>query len=87
MKKLILAMVFVFATGTMINANSSNEILITPTIKTVEIVEDFGCASDCNSAAREGALLLSEDHSDRGAGSELMGNYRMLYQSCYDANC
>jgi hypothetical protein len=44
MKKLILS--FVFATGTMMNANTSNEILIIPTIKTVEIIEDFGCASD-----------------------------------------
>jgi len=87
MKKLILAMVFVFASGTMMNANSSNEEIIAPIIETINIVEDFGCASDCNSAAREGALLLSEDHSNRGAGGELMENYSMLYQSCYDANC
>lgn len=87
MKKIILAMVFVFATGTMMNANTSNEKEIKSVKNAVETEEYFGCASDCNSAAREGALLLSEDHSNRGAGGELMENYRMLYQSCYDANC
>jgi len=87
MKKLILAMVFVFATGTIMNATSTTTEIKTQKTVAIKFVVDFGCASDCNSAAREGALLLSEDHTDRGAGGELMNNYSMLYQSCYDANC
>jgi hypothetical protein len=61
MKKLILAMVFVFATGTMMNANTSNEIITTPAIKTVEIVEDFGCAGDCVRTSKLQALEFTED--------------------------
>lgn len=80
MKKHILSLVFVLATGvTFLNANQSDE--------TKEIVEEFGCASDCVQAAKEGALLFSEDHEDRGEGSELMENYMMFYTSCYNANC
>ena len=61
-------MVFVFATGTMMNANTSVE---DKNIKNIEVVEDFGCRSDCNSDARYWAMELSEDQDDRGAGGRV----------------
>lgn len=84
MKKLILGMVFVFATGTMMNANSSIDGIVNTEIEDIQVL---GCASECVSDAREGALEFSEDHTDRGAGGDLMTYYNMFYQSCYDANC
>jgi hypothetical protein len=87
MKKVILSLVFVFATGTMMNANSSVEEITTPEIETIEIVEDFGCRGDCNSDARYWALELSEDQDDRGAGGELMTKYNEYYSSCVGARC
>jgi len=74
MRKLMLSLVFVLGAITMVNANSN-------------VILDDGCASDCVSTAREGALAFASDHSDRGAGGELMTYYNMFYQSCYDANC
>jgi hypothetical protein len=50
MKKLILAMVFVFATGTMMNANTSNE--------------HFGCAGECVSDSKHAAIAMTEDGGD-----------------------
>lgn len=88
MKKIILCLVFVFATGTsFLNANVSNNDTMINVKSTENVTDDFGCASDCVQAAKEGALLFSEDHENRGQGSELMENYTMLYTSCYDANC
>ncbi|WP_405610620.1 hypothetical protein [Polaribacter sp. Asnod1-A03] len=61
MKKLILAMVFVFATGTMINAKSPNEEIITESIggSCYDMANDTElnyCGSDgCNSGVWEAA--------------------------------
>lgn len=87
MKKLILAIIFVFATGTIMNANTSNEEITSPTTETIEVVEDFGCRSECNADARYWALELSEDQEDRGAGGELMTKWAEYYSSCVDARC
>lgn len=87
MKKIVLCIVFVFAVAIQMNANTDIEKKEKTTKEVSTEVEVPGCASDCVSAAREGALLLSEDHTDRGPEGELMQNYNMLYQSCYDANC
>ena len=40
MKKLILGMVFVFATGTMMNANTSNKEITTQITRTIEKADD-----------------------------------------------
>ena len=80
-------MVFVLATGTIMNASSTNEEVILTSSETIEIVEDFGCASDCNSAAREGARAMSSDQEDTSSSGELMEKYKEFYGSCYDANC
>ncbi|PQJ68801.1 hypothetical protein BTO14_12185 [Polaribacter butkevichii] len=67
------------------NANTSNEIITTPAIKTVEIVEDFGCASDCVRSARatilEASETLGEDPNDH------MDDYMLEYGYCYYNNC
>jgi hypothetical protein len=66
MKKILLSLVFVIATGvSFINATSTNDEISPTTKEAIEEVEEFGCASDCNSLAREGALALSSNHDDR----------------------
>lgn len=85
MKKVILGMVFVFATGTMMNATSSNEEIKTSKIEVIEVVEDFGCASDCVRSARatilEASETLGEDPNDH------MDDYMLEYGYCYYNNC
>ena len=81
MKKVILSLVFVFATGTMMNANSTNEIIITPTTETVEIIKDFGCASACVGDSKAAALAFAQDDES------LVETYMGFYTSCYDARC
>jgi hypothetical protein len=84
MKKIILSLVFVLATGmSFINATATNDEILPTTKEAIEVVEEFGCASGCNSLAREGALVLSSNHEDRGEGSELMDRYSELYFHCY----
>ncbi|ARV15802.1 hypothetical protein [Polaribacter sp. SA4-12] len=83
MKKLILSLVFVFATGTMMNANSTNEIIITPTTETVEIIEDFGCASDC---VRSSKAIVFQEAAEEGRGAS-MDDYMLEYGYCYYSNC
>ena len=87
MKKIVLIVAFVFATGSIINATSSNKEYIKITSEYIEISELPSCAGDCVQDAKYWALEMSEDHDDRGAGGELMENYNMLYRACYDANC
>ena len=77
-------MFFVFATGTMMNANSTNEIIITPTTETVEIVEDFGCAGDCVRTSKLQTLEFTEDWDN---DQQLVDNYMILYTICYNSNC
>ena len=79
MKKLILAVAFVFATGSMMNANSSNEEVISTT---VEVVEDFGCASDCVQSAKERAEFLAFI-----LDADVVDVYMVLYTDCYYENC
>ncbi len=86
MKKIILGIVFVFASFTMVNASSDVE--IKDKTESVEIVEKSS-PSDCVGFARN--LVL--DHADAGgmdssAGSDdynyLMGLYHMLYSNCLE---
>ncbi|MEE9406496.1 MAG: hypothetical protein V3V28_00335 [Polaribacter sp.] len=76
-------MVFVFATGTVMNANSSNEEIITPTTETSEIVEDFGCARDCVDSAMDETFEDAVNNSSL----PLIADYMDNYESCYAANC
>ncbi len=87
MKRLILSLVFLLAVGvSFINASSNDEVL--PNSKeAIEVVEEFGCASDCVQASREGALAFAEDHEDRSPEGELMQLYGNFYTACYSANC
>jgi len=85
MRKLFLSLVFLLALGvTFMNANTLEKETVLVTNETIESYEDFGCASDCNAAARHVALLMASDHDDRGAGGELMTLYKYLYGVCID---
>ena len=64
MKKIILAIIFVFATGIMLNAKSSNDKLLTLNTESTEIIEEFGCASDCVRWARDITFVIAEDIGD-----------------------
>ena len=84
MKKVILSLVFVLATGvSFMNASSKDA----KNIKSIEIVDDFGCRGECNADARYWALELSSDHEDRGAGGELMTRWKEYYSNCVSARC
>jgi len=86
MRKLILSLVFVLATGsTLMNANSNDELFIHLT-KVTEVLEQNNC-SDCVADSRAGALAMAEDHGDRGAGGELMELYGNFYTACRAARC
>ena len=71
MKKIILGLVFVFATGTMINANS-----FSTTKKAIE-VEEVGCARDCVDLGITVAYLLDLTVQE----------YLVVYTACYEQNC
>lgn len=77
-------MVFVFATGTMMNANSTNEEVLPTSKEAIEIVEDFGCAGCCVRTSKRQALEFTEDWSDDEA---LVDNYMILYTICLQENC
>lgn len=80
MKKVILAMVFIFATGTtMINATSSNKERTTPTKETIEVVEDFGCASDCVRSAFDQTI----EEADASGEMVFISDYMANYEDCY----
>ena len=84
MRKLILSLVFVLATGTVMNANSTNEELLPTSKEAIEIVEDFGCAGGCVRTSKRQALEFTEDWSDDEA---LVDNYMILYTICIEENC
>lgn len=77
-------MVFGFATGTMMNANTSNEKEIKSVKKAVETEEYFGCASDCVRTSKLQALEFTEDWDN---DQQLVDNYMILYTICYNSNC
>jgi hypothetical protein len=88
MKKVFLSLAFVLAIGSSaVNASSSDEIIPTTSTENIQIVEEFGCASDCVQTAKQGALLLSSDTEDTSTEGELMEHYRSLYYFCYQHNC
>ena len=83
MKKVILSLVFILASGmSFMNATSTNDETLPTTKEVIKVVEEFGKASDCNWGARQLALEISEDQSDRGVGGELMENYNKFYAIC-----
>jgi hypothetical protein len=87
MEKVILSLMFVFATGTsFMNANSNSEIS-NVTNDFIEVAEDFGCRSECNSDARAGAIAMSEDQEDRSSEGELMRIYSEMYFRCITTRC
>ena len=80
MKKVILSLIFVITTSVaFVNANQSNE--------TKDLVEEYGCASDCVETAKEGALWEVGEDGDRSAGGELVQAYTRYYETCYQLNC
>lgn len=85
MKKVILSLVFVLATGTsFMNASSSN-VEFSPTTKEAnENVEEFGCASKCVSTSKSQALVMTDDLSD---DEKLVDNFMILYITCLDGMC
>lgn len=76
-------MVFVFATGTMMNANSSNEETKKTATKSMEVEEYFGCARDCVDSAMEETF---EDAVDNGT-LPLVSDYMDNYRACFASNC
>lgn len=87
MKKVLLSLAFVLATGTIMNANSSNEEIVTNKKEAIEIVEDFGCFSSCNSVARQAAVALATDQTDRSTEGELFKIWSAVYMSCVVVQC
>jgi hypothetical protein len=83
MKKLILAVAFVFATGTMMNANSSNDEVLSINSETIEIVEEFGCASACAGWAKSLTLAIAQDiGEDPNSDDMYMAIYKRYYTGC-----
>jgi hypothetical protein len=87
MRKLILSLVFIFATGVMINANTSDKKRTELKKESAENFEEFGCYSDCNTIARQSAIALSSDHTDRSTGGELFHIWNAVYGSCLATQC
>jgi hypothetical protein len=88
MKKIILSLVFVLATGvTFINASSSNDESSSSKNGAIEVIEDLGCASDCVSAAKEGALWEEGEDADRSAGGALVQAFDRYYGACLATQC
>ena len=83
MKKIVLIVAFVFATGSIINATSSNKEYIKITSEIEEIYEDFGCARDCVDAAEEATYEHAVDTEDLPD----MDYYMDAYENCYYSNC
>jgi hypothetical protein len=86
MKKVILSLVFVLATGTsFMNAISSSNEYIESKSGTIEILEEFGCASDCVKESRkkiqDASDVLGEDPNDH------IDDYMDEYINCYSTNC
>jgi hypothetical protein len=89
MKKVLLRLAFVLATSSSaVNASSSDEIVSTTSAENIEIVEEFGCASDCVTHA-VGFVTWAADGDDlNGELHDLyMWMYHRTYENCYYANC
>jgi len=85
MKKVLLALVFVLATGTtFMNANSSeSEEVIMETTEAVELIQVAGCARDCVDSAFEQTI----DQAIESGELVEMDDYMWNYESCYYNNC
>ena len=82
MKKIILSLVFVLATGTsFMNASSANDEYIVSKSGTIEILEEFGCARDCVDVA------ITASYHLQSATLSRMDAFKIVQQSCYDTNC
>ena len=73
------------ATGTsLMNASSANDEFLPITNETIEVEEDFGCASDCTRSTRRAhimaATILGVDPND------FIAEYKLNYAACY-YNC
>lgn len=90
MKKVLLSLAFVLAIGSSaVNASSSDEIISTTSTENTEIVEDFGCASDCVSFAKSETFKVANafnEHPNDDLGYYL-GFYNDLYADCYYGKC
>lgn len=85
MKKVILSLVFVLATGvSFMNATVSNDEVLPITKEAIEVAEEFGCASNCVRTSKRQALEFTSDWSD---DEKLVDNYMVLYTICIEENC
>lgn len=76
-------MVFVFATGIMMNANTSNEKEIKSVKNAVETEEYFGCAGDCVRWAKSTTFEIAEDIGDHPNDDDMyMEIYMRYYTGC-----
>jgi hypothetical protein len=85
MKKVILSLVFVLATGiTFMNVNSSNtEEIIIPTAKNIEVVEEFGRASDCVRWAKGLVFEFADSNNENPNDYQFyMDVYMRYYTGC-----
>lgn len=83
MRKLFLSLVFLLALGvTFMSANSVEKEASIANFETFQLAEDFSCVTDCNWAARNLAILVSEDQEDRSITGELMQNYNLYFNIC-----
>ena len=85
MRKVILSLVFVFATGvSFINANSSNDEFLPVTNEVIVVVEDFGCARDCVDRTLE---LFGDSPGDLPQQEIVMALYLEQYGKCLKFYC
>tara|TARA_R110001592_G_scaffold341058_1_gene629738 strand:- start:788 stop:1051 length:264 start_codon:yes stop_codon:yes gene_type:complete len=87
MRKLILSLVFVLATGmSFINATATNDEVLPTTKEAIEVVEEFGCASDCVDSAVHFVTWLA-DGQDLNSNEIFMWSYKIAYAECYNTKC
>lgn len=83
MKKVILVVAMVFATGGLINANSGTSDEIIKVDSSVEVLEERSCIRGCVDYAIKGSL----DEGWAMMRFSRMQAYHQLVNDCYKANC
>lgn len=84
MKKVILSLVFVLATGmSFINAASTNDEILPTTKEAIEVVEEFGCASDCVQWSKSNVLQIADNNNESPNDYQFyMDIYMRYYTGC-----
>jgi hypothetical protein len=85
MKKVILSLVFVLATGmSFVNATATNDEILPTTKEAIEVVEEFGCARDCVDST---LALFGDSPNNHPQQDILMALYLEQYEKCYNYYC